>query len=159
MPRPSSRTTKRAFESSASTRISIRPPCGEYLIALSSRLVSTWRVRSASPATLGSTAGTTTSIVVSSPTLCRAVSATAQTRSSGSNGSVTTRREPLSSWPVLAQRQGRAVERGQRRPQLVRHRGDELRAELLEPALARDVPERIHGALGQGDADDRQPEL
>ena len=59
----------------------------------------------------------------------------------------------------LEQRHCGAVQRGERRAQLVRDRGDELSAELLEPPLAGDVAERIHDAVGQGDAGDREPDL
>ena len=61
---------------------------------------------------------------------------------------------------VLAlERQGRAVDRGQRRAQLVRDRRDEVAAQLLEHALLGQVAEGVDGALGELDAGDREPEL
>ena len=52
MPMPSSETLRRARPSSATDAdTSTRPPRGEYLIALPTRLTRTWRSRSTSPAT------------------------------------------------------------------------------------------------------------
>ena len=58
-----------------------------------------------------------------------------------------------------AQRHRRAVDRGERRAQLVRDRRDELGPQLLERPLLGQVAERVHRAVGDGDTGDRQPEL
>ncbi len=53
----------------------------------------------------------------------------------------------------------RAVDRGERRPQLVRDRRNELRLDLLERALFGQVPERVHRSLLEADAGAGDPEL
>ena len=60
---------------------------------------------------------------------------------------------------ALDQRHRGAVHRGERGPQLVRDRRDEVAADLLEGALLGQVAEGVDGALGQADAGDREPEL
>ena len=52
-----------------------------------------------------------------------------------------------------------AVHRRERRPQLVRDRGDEVAAHLLQRALLGQVAECVHRPLGQADAGDRKPQL
>ena len=47
----------------------------------------------------------------------------------------------------------------ERRAQLVRHRCDEVGFQLLEPAFLREIAERVDGAVVEGDAADRKPEL
>ena len=59
----------------------------------------------------------------------------------------------------LEQRHRGAVQRGQRRAQLVRDRGDELGTELLEPPLAGHIAEGVHDAVAQGGAEDGKPDL
>src|SRR5207253_9907103 len=56
-----------------------------------------------------------------------------------------------------SKRQRRAVDRCKRRTQLVRDRGDEVLADLLESSLLREVAERIDRALVEADAGDLQP--
>ena len=53
----------------------------------------------------------------------------------------------------------RAVDCGQRCPQLVRDRGDEVRLDLLERALLGQVAERVDRALLEADAGPGDPEL
>ena len=60
---------------------------------------------------------------------------------------------------VALQRHRRSVDGGEWRAQLVRGGRDELRAELLEPALLGQIPERVHRAVRERDAGDREPEL
>jgi hypothetical protein len=67
---------------------------------------------------------------------------------------------PLVERHVLApQRHRRAVDRGERRPQLVRHRRDELGAHRLERALLGLVAEGVDDAVRDDHAVDREPEL
>ena len=58
-----------------------------------------------------------------------------------------------------AQRHRRAVDRGERRAQLVRHGRHEVALHLLDAALLGHVPEGVDGALAEADAGDREPEL
>ena len=60
---------------------------------------------------------------------------------------------------AAAQRHRRAVDRGERRAQLVRDGRDELGAHRLERALLGQVAERVDDAVGDGDAVDREPQL
>src|SRR3954470_12591214 len=60
---------------------STRPPSGEYLIAFSTRLTSTWRTLSASAATCGTLSGASTSSVTDGGACLRVDSTT---RSAGS---------------------------------------------------------------------------
>ena len=57
------------------------------------------------------------------------------------------------------QRQRGAVDRRERRPQLVRDGGDEVGAHQLERALVGEVAEGVDRALVEADAGDREPEL
>ena len=54
---------------------------------------------------------------------------------------------------------GRAVDRRQRRPQLVRHGGDEVGTHLLDRTLLGQVAERIHRSLVEAHGGEGQPEL
>ena len=58
---------------------------------------------------------------------------------------------------ALEQCHRRAVQRGERGAQLVRDRGHELGAELVESPLAGHVAEGVDDAVGQRYADDREP--
>jgi hypothetical protein len=60
---------------------------------------------------------------------------------------------------ALPQRQRGTVEGGERRPQLVRDRRDELGPHRFELVLARDVPERVDRPVGERDARNRKPQL
>ena len=60
---------------------------------------------------------------------------------------------------VAAQRERGAVDRGERRAQLVRHGRDEVLAHRLERALLGEVAERVDGAVLVADRGDREPEL
>ena len=60
---------------------------------------------------------------------------------------------------VAEQRERSAVDRGHRRPELVRDRGHEVAALLVEPPLRRDVAERVDHTLRAADRDERQPEV
>ena len=60
---------------------------------------------------------------------------------------------------VAAERLGRAVDSRERRSELVRGRGDEVRLQLLEPARVGDVAERVDDAAEEVDAGDRDPAL
>ena len=60
---------------------------------------------------------------------------------------------------VAAERQRGAVDRGERRPQLVRHGGDEVLPHRLERALLREVAERVDGAVLVADRGHREPQL
>src|SRR5205085_8568704 len=52
-----------------------------------------------------------------------------------------------------------AVDRGERRPQLVRDGGDEVGLHLVERALCGEVAEGVDDAVGRLDAGDGEPEL
>ena len=58
-----------------------------------------------------------------------------------------------------AERLRRAVDRGERRPQLVRDRRDEFRLDLLERALLGQVPERVDRPFLEADPGAGDPEL
>ncbi len=58
-----------------------------------------------------------------------------------------------------SQRHCRAVHRGERRPELVRRRGDELRLQSLDFPFLGQVAERVDGSLREAHARDREPEL
>src|SRR4051794_6981843 len=60
---------------------------------------------------------------------------------------------------TLPQRRRSAVDRGQRRTQLVRHRRDEVRFHPLELVLLADVAERVDDPVREGHPRERQPEL
>src|SRR5207244_2843078 len=60
---------------------------------------------------------------------------------------------------VAQQRLRGAVNRGQRRAQLVRSGGDEVGLDLLEPAHVGQVAECVDGAAEEADARDRDPAL
>ena len=55
--------------------------------------------------------------------------------------------------------QRRAVDRGERRTQLVRHRRDEILSNLLERALFGEVAECVHRSFVEADPGDREPPL
>ncbi len=56
---------------------------------------------------------------------------------------------------AVAKRHRRAVDRGERRPQLVGDGRDEVRLQLLDRALVRHVAERVDGAAREADGRDR----
>ena len=61
---------------------------------------------------------------------------------------------------VLApERHRRAVDRGERRSQLVRDHGHELALDPLDAALLGQIAKRVHGPVGELDGRDRDPEL
>ena len=60
---------------------------------------------------------------------------------------------------VARERQRRAVDRSERRAQLVRHGRDEVLANLLERALLGQVAERVHRSFVEADPRDREPAL
>ena len=60
---------------------------------------------------------------------------------------------------VAPERQRRAVDRGQRRTQLVRDGRDEILAHRLERPLLGEVTERVDGAVLVADRRDREPQL
>ena len=61
---------------------------------------------------------------------------------------------------ILArERQRRAVDRSERRAQLVRHGRDEVLANLLERAFLGEVAERVHRSFVEADSRDREPAL
>ena len=57
------------------------------------------------------------------------------------------------------ERHGRAVDGGHRRAELMRDRRHEVVLLVFEPALARDVAERVDDAVGDLDGYERQPEV
>ena len=60
---------------------------------------------------------------------------------------------------VALQRHRGAVDRGERRPQLVRDGRDEVALQLLDGALLGQVAERVDGALRELGGGEREPEL
>ena len=60
---------------------------------------------------------------------------------------------------ALLQRDRGAVHRGERRPQLVRDRGDEVRLRLVEALVLGDVAERVDDSVREADAGRVDPEL
>jgi hypothetical protein len=69
-------------------------------------------------------------------------------------------RDVVSEVDVVAEQRLRcAVHRGERRPELVRDGRDEIRLQLLQATFLGEVVERVHGAFGEADGSDREPEL
>ena len=60
---------------------------------------------------------------------------------------------------VALQRHRRAVDRGERRPQLVRDGRDEVALQLLDRPLVGEVAERVDGAVRELGGGEREPEL
>ncbi len=192
MPSPSSVTRNRTRPPLRPISTSTRPPSGEYLIALSIRLVRIWRSLSGIRGDLRQAArlahddldplrrpraqdvhhlgGDRRRVAP----LDRDAHA-ARLEPARPEDVVHDAREPVGlarddlEQPValrlldrdVAAPQGhrRAVDRGERRAELVRHGRDEVRLHLLHGPLVGDVAERVHGAAREADGGDRQPPL
>ena len=178
MPMPSSETRSSTTRRRLRTRTVTVPPSGEYLMALSIRLISTWRTRSASASAsappgrqherelvlLGAAAGPGRDVARDGRDVDRGELQPdgARLEARGAEQRLDEPVEPLglardvaderravllAEARVLAQqRLGEAVDRGQRRAQLVRDGGHEVALELLERAHLGDVAHREHAA-------------